>query len=223
MKLQDDYISKLRYFWSALFDWHTANGRDFPWRSTNNAYFILVAEILLQQTNARKVAPVYEGIVNLYPTPLTMLNAGTSELKKMIEPIGLFYRAERLINIACQLCTKHDGIVPNDREQLLALPGVGSYIADAVLCYAYNHSTVPVDTNVIRLFTRYFGLTYNSARARDDKRLAEKIKGLFNYNDTKPANLAVLDFASAVCKARLFDCSLCILKLKCIQHSKRFD
>jgi len=208
-------MKSLSRFWFTLLYWYYLNKREFPWRKTSSAYKVLIAEILLQQTNVRKVEEVYNHIVNEYPSPHELACAEIERLKVLIQPIGLTYRAERLISIAKEICANHFGCVPNDREILTALPGVGDYISNAVLCYAYNKPTVPIDTNVIRLFTRYYNLSTAKARARSDRELAESIRALFIFKSTRDPNFAVLDFASSICKARAPKCECCLLNQEC--------
>jgi A/G-specific adenine glycosylase len=203
-------------FWRTLLFWFEDNSRSYPWRETNNVYHILVAEILLQQTHVRKVEPVYHAILNRYPTINDLWNADTAELIKIIEPIGLIYRAQRLKDIAVTVLSSYEGKVPNSYKKLTSLPGVGDYIANAVLCYGYGDKTVPIDTNVIRLFSRYFGLTSIASRPRTDKKLAGTIASLFplklNFRD---ANLAILDFAGLACTAHKPACAHCPLANCC--------
>lgn len=208
-------MTNLNRFWFCLLYWYYLNKREFPWRKTNSAYKILIAEILLQQTNARKVEEVYSNIITNYPSAHELSCAEIDRLTSIIQPIGLTYRAERLINIAHRICADYSGRVPNDADRLTALPGVGDYISDAVLCYAYNKPTVPIDTNVIRLFTRYHSLSTAKARARCDRDLAENIRAMFIFKNTRIPNLAVLDYASSICKARAPKCGHCILNQDC--------
>jgi len=212
MKIQ---IDKINYFWNSLFSWYEANKRSYPWRKTYNPFYILVAEFLLQQTNVRKVENVYYEIIKKYSTPKDLAYANEDDLKEILEPLGLLYRAERMINTSKVLMEDYDSDVPDRQSELLNLSGVGPYIANAVLCYGYNKKVVPVDTNVIRLFQRYFGLTSNKQRPRNDSELKNKINDLYNIDNYRKANLAVLDFASAVCKAKKYDCNICSLKNKC--------
>ncbi|WP_051275829.1 A/G-specific adenine glycosylase [Desulfovirgula thermocuniculi] len=205
-------------FWRGLLEWYHRNKRDFPWRRTTNPFHILTAEILLQQTNVRKVQEVYERLIGRYPTPQQMAEADLSELESIIGPLGLRYRAVRLKKCAEVICREFGGQVPNTYEQLRLLPGVGPYIADAVLCYAFGLATVPIDTNVVRLFCRYFGLRSEKSRPRNDPALAESIRRLFifdGFDGTRTANLAVLDFAGTVCTAGRPGCGQCPISSGC--------
>lgn len=202
-------------FWRKLLDWYREHGRDFPWRRTQDPFLVLMAEMLLQQTHVRKVQPVYEALAALYPTAADMACADSRHLEALIQPLGLAYRAQRLKRCAQAICSDFDGWVPADYRELTRLPGVGPYIADAVLCYAFGQATVPIDTNVLRLFTRYFGLTSQRSRPRTDPVLAEAVRNLFPRGETRQANLAVLDFAAAICTARRPACGTCPAARSC--------
>lgn len=205
------------FFWKELLAWYSENGRHhFPWRNTKDAYRILLAEFLLQQTHVRKVEEVYEQFLIKYPDIGKLAMANIEALEEIIAPIGLKYRAERLKKTAEIICNQHNCKVPNEYNKLRELPGIGDYIANAVLCYAFDQPVVPIDTNVVRLFTRYFGYTSKNLRPRMDRELASKIRAHFEGMDsTRTANLAVLDFAGVVCTARNPRSLECPLSPKC--------
>jgi A/G-specific adenine glycosylase len=211
------------YFWENIICWYEKNKRKFPWRNTDNAFHVLIAEILLQQTNVRKVTPVYKEIINRYSKPSKMSEADLKDLEELIKPLGLLYRAERLIKISKIITDKYNGLIPEDKADLKFLPGVGEYIADAVLCYGYNENTVPVDTNVIRLFTRYYSIKSDNVRKRTDKKLIKEIESKYKVKNFKKANLAVLDFSSKICEARNPKCKQCCLSKKCNYYNNRSE
>lgn len=209
-------INRCGEFWRRLIDWYNDNARNFPWRETSNPYYILIAEFLLQQTHVRKVQDVYEKFTFMYPKLQDLAEANQWEVDKIIKPIGLVYRAERLRRCAQMICRDFNGVVPMNAEDLKKLPGVGSYICDAVLCYAYGINTVPIDTNVIRVFSRYFNLKSQRMRPRTDPVLASIIKEMFaEFQNTRIPNLAVLDFAAVVCDAKKPRCTQCPVYLGC--------
>lgn len=208
-------------FWSTLLRWFNDHGRVFPWRMSNNAYHVFIAEFLLQQTHVRKVEAVYWDILERYPTPELLSLATTGELINVISPLGLHYRARRLRD-ACQFIQRsHNGIIPSNYTVLTRMTGIGDYIANAVLCYGFGQNTVPIDTNVIRLFTRYFGLSSVCARARTDRKLATSIRELFpRHANHRNYNLAILDFAGLVCTAKQPSCGNCPLAFQCSYKKK---
>ncbi|MBE9917871.1 A/G-specific adenine glycosylase [Paenibacillus donghaensis] len=209
-----------------MLEWYNVNGRHhLPWRNTKDPYHILLAEFLLQQTHVRKVEKVYEQLLQKYYDVGELANAMVDDLVTIIAPIGLKYRAERLIKSAKIICSQYNGKVPNDYNELRKLPGIGDYIANAVLCYAFDQPVVPIDTNVIRLFTRYFGYTSNRPRPRMDKELASKIRAHFEGMDsTRVANLAVLDLAGLICTANKPQSKQCPLLAHCLDYlSRQFE
>lgn len=202
-------------FWSSLLKWFANHQRDFPWRKTAEPFYILIAEFLLQQTNVRKVQPIYEELVSRYPTPDRFVRASQHDVENIIQPLGLKYRATRLKKCAEIIQNQYYGFVPNKYDDLLALPGVGPYIADAVLCYAFNHPTIPIDTNVIRVFCRFFGLASSRKRSRTDALLTENIRKFYKFENTRIPNLAVIDFAGMICTARKPRCKDCPIPWNC--------
>lgn len=175
---------------------------------------------MLQQTNVRAVPGVYIEFIRQFPEPSVLADADLGELERYFMPLGLSYRAERLQHCALLICSDFGGFVPCNRLNLMSLPGVGEYIADAVLCYGFGQSVVPIDTNVIRLFCRFFGFSSNKARPRTDRVLMEEIRRRYTKSDnTRNANLAVLDFASAVCSAKKPHCLYCPLKKRCMNFT----
>ncbi|MEV2910847.1 hypothetical protein ABNF65_20095 [Paenibacillus larvae] len=197
-------MSDNSFFWKEILIWYRENGRHhLPWRNTKDPYHILLAEFLLQQTHVRKVEEVYKQLLLNYPDINELAEANILTLEAIIAPIGLKYRAARLIKTAEIIRSQHNHKVPNDYNELRELPGIGDYIANAVLCYAFDQPVVPIDTNVIRLFIRYFGYTSEHSRPRMDKKLASKIRSHFKgMKSTREANLAVLDFAGLICIAK---------------------
>ena len=212
-----------KYFWEKMMHWYDNNKRQFPWRRTENIFYILIAEILLQQTNVRKVEPVYNNIINNYKTTSELAEVDPDNLRKIIKPLGLLYRAERLVRISEIITYKYNGKVPSCKSDLKNLPGVGDYISDAVLCYGFKKNTVPIDTNVIRVFSRFFGLKSSYSRLRNDKQLLEKIRSFYKFNDLRDPNFAVLDFAAEICSAKNPKCIECILNNKCNFYSNKND
>lgn len=203
-------------FWSGILRWYSRYGRDYPWRRTSYPFHILCAEFLLQQTHVRKVQKVYDELIKAYPSPRQLAEADLCDVERIIQPIGLRYRAKRLKRCSEIICSEFSGKVPDSSDQLQKLPGVGSYICDAVLCYGFGQNTIPVDTNVIRVFCRYLGFKSDKPRPRTDKILAEKIRKMYKGLDsTRNANLAVLDFAGLVCTANRPKCEECPVAAGC--------
>jgi len=202
-----------------LIDYYRAAGRTaLPWRRTKNPFRILVAEKLLQQTAARQgVVDTYRSLLNRWPSPGALAGAAVEEVRAILQPLGLPYRASELVAMSQVLVTQHQGVVPLTRRDLLALPGVGEYAANAVLSFTGRQETAVVDTNVSRLLRRLFGLEdaapTNPARNRTLYALAS---WLIAGKPSRELNYAVLDLTAELCIARKPRCEDCPLRTFCV-------
>jgi A/G-specific adenine glycosylase len=205
----------LKRFQRNLLRWFQTNGRSFPWRKTRDPYRIILAEMLLQKTNVEKVLPVYRALVKKYPRVQSLANANLRELKAEIRPLGLLYRAKRMKRMAQSVAQNYNGHFPKTRKELRQLYGVGDYMTNAVRAFAYGEQVPIVDTNVIRIFDRVFGLKSKRARARTDKTLWEIIGTAVPQKSSREFNLALLDFAALVCTHRAPKCRECPMQKFC--------
>src|SRR5438874_2485770 len=155
-----------------LLTWYRAERRDLPWRSTDDAYAILVSEIMLQQTQVDRVLPKYSQFLAAFPTLPDLAVAPTAAVISVWVPLGYNMRAVRLQSIARQVLTEHHGRIPDTIEELLTLKGIGRYTAGAIACFAYKKQVAMVDTNIHRVLHRiFFGLDLSEPRLTNDQRL----------------------------------------------------
>lgn len=167
-------------FQENLLNWFVKFQRDFPWRRTSNPFYVLLAEKLLQQTVARQtVVDAYSKLITDYPDPFSLSQAEIEDIEDVIRPLGFLYRAKELRSLAQELVDRHDGQIPANLADLLALTGVGDYAARAVLSFAFRQVVPIVDTNVARLLYRIFGinepLPANPARKKHLINLAQEM------------------------------------------------
>lgn len=210
-----DRISSIQ---TELLAWFEKNGRSFPWRETRDPYEVLIAEKLLQQTAVNeKVVAAYQLILERHPTVEHLARASAKDLAPIIFPLGFRYRAKELTSLAKTLVRRRAGIIPNDLDSLLSLPGIGDYSARAILSFAHNHHVPIVDTNIARLLHRIFGfkevLSENPARSKRLIRLAAR---LLPYGEARKFNLACLDLCAGICTARRPRCHICPLRKNCL-------
>jgi A/G-specific adenine glycosylase len=191
-----------RYFRQQLLEWGKQHRREFPWRQTTDPYAILIAEMMLRRTQARQVAPVYRAFLSRFPGVQALAAAPPEEVEGMLRPLGLAWRVSAFQRLARQLAERYDGRVPCDRQALLSLPGVGNYVADAVRCLAFGKPVVLVDSNTVRVAGRYFGFPV-SPESRRRKAVQQAVARLVDLSVPRESNLALLDFAALVCRARL--------------------
>lgn len=202
-------LNKKEIFATRIVDWYKKEGRSFPWRKTKNAFHILISEIMLQKTDSKKVLSVYPSFIKKYPTPKHLAQANINTLKKEIHLLGIRDRARRLKTTAKTILLLYGGKVPTDRTQLLGLLGVGDYIANAVLCFAFNKDVPILDSNVIRVIKRVFSVESAKNRARTDKGLWEFASSLIPRGKAVDYNRGILDFAATICTARSSNCPTC--------------
>lgn len=191
------------------------NRKNFSWRRSKNPYQILISEILLHKTDSKKVERIYPRFIEKFPTIHHLYQAETEEIDNLIKDIGLFYRSMRLKKIAEQVVDQFNGIIPDNKEDLLSLYGVGQYISNAVLCFAFKKRVPIVDTNVIRVYRRVFNLESSKARPRTDKKIWDFARKMLPKENYVEYNYALLDFASDVCRAKNPLCKSCPIEDIC--------
>ncbi len=129
---------KIQWFRQRLLDWAKQNLREFPWRQTRDSYSILVAECLLQKTDAETVAPIYQTFLTKYPNIKALATGNIEEIAAILQPLGLLFRASRLSQSANTIVDRYCGNIPNSEQQLLELSGVGLYTARAILFSSFS-------------------------------------------------------------------------------------
>jgi A/G-specific adenine glycosylase len=164
------------------------------------------------------VKAVYERLFAEYPDVEAMAEASNKELEQILYPLGLKWRTPAFGLVAREVKEKYQCKIPEVREELTTLPGVGEYVAGAVLSIAYGKKEWIVDTNIVRLFKRYFGIK-TSKEGRRDKHVVEIAKVYASGKDPRKANLAILDFAALVCLLRDPKCTQCPLSAACHYHA----
>lgn len=210
---------KTKCYVDRLLKWGKKNERRFAWRQENDPFHILIAEIMLQRTSARQVEPVYAEFVTRYPSVRDLRKAPFDDVLSCLRPLGLAYRAVRLKQLAETLEKEFDGIVPKGERELLSLPGVGKYVANAVRCFAFKKDVPIVDTNVLRVLNRVFSVY--SIHSHKDPKIWGFAAGLIPADKARDLNISTLDFASFVCTARRPRHSICPFKDICDFHQKK--
>jgi A/G-specific adenine glycosylase len=209
---------KVKWFRRRIRSWAKTNLREFPWRHTRNPYRILLAEFLLQQTDAPKVVPIYLQFVTKYPTLSAMAEASVPEAAEILKPLGLHYRAPRLQKSAQIMMSDpaYGRSVPGDESLLLKLPGVGRYIARSVCAQAFDQPLAALDTNIARILERFFGLKRRRPRVRDDPYFWEYAQRCAPSKSVGLWNMALVDFGALVCRFRSPQHSNCPLRQRCV-------
>jgi A/G-specific adenine glycosylase len=204
----------------SLLQWYDAEKRDLPWRVTNDAYAILVSEIMLQQTQVDRVLPKYKQFLAVFPTLVDLAAAPTADVISTWVPLGYNMRAVRLQAIARQVIAEYEGRIPDNIEELLTLKGIGRYTAGAIACFAYHKQVATVDTNIRRVLHRIFlGLEHPEPKANDTQilKLAEQVLPAgeaYNWNQ------ALMDLGATICTSNNPQCMQCPLQGTCQAYSQ---
>jgi A/G-specific adenine glycosylase len=190
-----------------LLDWYAANHRDLPWRRTRDPYAILVAEVMLQQTQVDRVMPRWYAWLERFPTIASLAEASPADAIRAWQGLGYNLRALRLHGIARQTVADFDGRLPRDIAGLLTLNGVGRYTAGAVACFAYDQPVAMVDTNVRRVLSRVFRVAPSSVEALADSVVPPAAAYAWNQ--------ALMDLGATLCRAQRPLCLVCPLVAEC--------
>lgn len=184
--------------------------KKFPWRTSENPYKTLIAELLLQRTKGETIGRVYTEFLSSFPTPWHILQAGVSGLEEYFKKIGLGYRAKRLYSIMEIIVGRYNGQVPCKFRELLTFPGVGVYIASAVMNFGCRIPTPVVDVNVMRVLNRIYGIDREiDARA--------KIWRIYMGTDPRVVGYSLIDLGREVCTSSP-NCETCPLNDICPKY-----
>jgi DNA (cytosine-5)-methyltransferase 1 len=201
-------------FRADLLAWHRKHARDFPWRKRPDPWRVLMAEVCLHRTRADQVRPVFEALSLLAPTPEDMVT-NANKARVAMKSLGLRWRADNMIKIARALVKDYGGVVPSDSLELRGLPGVGDYVANAVLTFGFGQRTVIVDTNTVRIVGRVRGRQETTKRWQ----LRLDLHGLAGRDGPDAAfNYALLDLGAKVCRAGTPLCNDCPVARHCASN-----
>jgi A/G-specific adenine glycosylase len=201
-------------FRKRIINWYRKNGRVYPWRETHDPFRILISEMMLRRTKADQVVPVYEQFFREYPDVDSLAEAKQEALEKILYPLGLKWRIPAFGMVARELREKYQSRIPETREELISLPGVGEYVAGTVLSIACGKKEWLVDSNIVRIFKRYFGIK-TSKEGRRDKHVVEIAKTYASGKDPGRATMGILDITALVCKPGKPACEKCPLIDRC--------
>ena len=145
---------KIKNFQEKILAWYEKNKRDLPWRKTTNPYEILVSEIMLQQTQVDRVIPFYHRFLASFPDLESLAKAEKHSLLEHWSGLGYNSRVLRLQKLAQQVKE-----LPQEKEALENLPGIGPYTSSAILAFAFNKPFPVIDTNIRRVLLHEFQLS----------------------------------------------------------------
>lgn len=195
---------------SELTTWFDENGRDLPWRRPGAPpWHILLCEVMSQQTPVARVVPAWLEWTERWPAPRDLAEAGPDDVLRAWKSLGYPRRALRLRECAIAIVENHDGAVPSSEAELLALPGIGSYTAAAVVSFGFGGRALVLDTNIRRVIGRLHGeaLPPPSLTAPERARAASLLPE--DALESVAWNAATMELGALVCTARSPRCDAC--------------
>jgi A/G-specific adenine glycosylase len=207
--------ANIPFLQSRLLDWFAANKRKLPWRGQNNVYYTLVSEFMLQQTQVKTVIPYFFRFIGRYPTITELAAASADDLVKLWEGLGYYNRVHNLYKTAIIVNSDYKGIIPDNYEAIIELPGIGPYIAAAILSIGYNQPFAVVDGNVKRVLSRLFEISDPVNDSKFYKVFQEKADQLLAPDQPGEFNEALMELGATICRPGTPDCHQCPLSAHC--------
>jgi A/G-specific adenine glycosylase len=201
-----------------LVAWFEGAGRKLPWREDRDPYRILVSEMMLVQTTVTAVVPFFARFLARFPTVDSLAMADEAEVLKAWEGLGYYRRARQLQAAARAVVTDHGGVFPDDLEAIRALPGVGRYIAGALLSFAFDRPSPIVEANTQRVLARWLAWGENLKTTRSQARLWEAAARLVPGVAPGTFNQAFMELGALVCVPRKPLCLACPVANECLSR-----
>jgi A/G-specific adenine glycosylase len=208
-------------FSSKITRWYGHHKRDLPWRKTSDPYRIWLSEIILQQTRIDQGLAYYQRFLEAYPDVVSLASAEEQDVLKLWQGLGYYTRARNLHRTAKIVAEKYRGTFPQSWEEVINLPGIGSYTAAAILSIAFGKPYPVVDGNVYRLLTRLHAIDTPIDSGTGKRIVENKAHELLDRKDPGTYNQAVMEFGALYCKPVNPDCPRCIFKSECHAFKKK--
>jgi A/G-specific adenine glycosylase len=192
-----------------LVAWYEHARRELPWRKDPDPYRILISETMLVQTTVAAVIPYYERFLARFPTVQALAEADPAEVLKLWEGLGYYRRARQLQAAARAIVEEHGGSFPDDPERIRALPGVGRYIAGALLSFAFDRPAPIVEANTRRVLARWLAWGEDLNSAASQARLWQAAERVVPPRGAGLFNQAFIELGALVCTPREPMCLVC--------------
>jgi len=203
-------------FGERLLAWFEQRKRDLPWRKNKNPYHIWVSEIMLQQTRVETVIPYFERFMARFPTLRDLAEATEADVLKMWEGLGYYSRARNLQTAVREVQAVYGGVIPNNKQDITSLKGIGPYTAGAILSIAYDVPEPAVDGNVLRVMARYRLLYDDIAKAKTRMVIEEMLRPLIPHQSAGDFTQALMELGSLVCVPKNPKCEICPVASDCV-------
>jgi len=203
-----------------LLAWYHDYGRHLPWRTRGTChaspYQVWISEIMLQQTTVVTVIPYFNRFIQKWPTLVDFAHADLNDILHMWQGLGYYSRARNLYKGAQYILDHFDGNFPNTYPELLKVPGIGPYTAAAIASIAFYQPIIPVDGNVVRVFSRLMGLSDSIDALK--KNLSHTITPFFDATISGDFTQALMDLGATICTPRKPKCVQCPMQQVCYAY-----
>lgn len=167
--------------------------RDMPWRRDTKPYYVLVSELMLQQTQVARVIPKFQAFIERFPDEYALAQASLADVLQLWQGLGYNRRARFLHEAARMIVDEYKGEFPSDEARLIKLPGVGKNTAGAVRAYSFNQPSVFIETNIR---TVYFHHLFEDHESVSDKELYEIVAQTIDLEHSREWYWALMDYGS---------------------------
>lgn len=182
---------QIQTFQAFIWQFYHLNKRDFAWRNVDNPYYVVVSELMLQQTQTHRVVPKFEQFIAAFPDFHTLAQASLRDVLSAWQGLGYNRRGKYLQQIAQHVIEKFNGELPNDINLLQTLPGIGPYTAGSVSAFAFNQPTVFIETNIRSVFIHSF---YRDEKNISDKKLMPLIAQTIDRQNPREWYYGLMDY-----------------------------
>ena len=206
-----------------ILKWYDLNKRPLPWRKKvsveKKQYYTLISEFMLQQTQVITVIPFFNRFIKNLPSINSLAKVSEKKLIKLWEGLGYYSRARNLKKSAQVILKNFDGKLPDNFEDLITLPGIGNYTANAILAIAFNKPYIPLDGNIERVLKRYLYLKKDK-EIQKDYLLQKKIVFGKTLRSSDYAQ-ALMELGALICKPNNPKCAQCPIIKNCKSYKKK--
>ena len=201
-----------------VIQWYEANKRDFPWRYTQNPYYIWICEIMSQQTQMVRVVEYYQRFIAMFPTLETLADAEEEQLLKAWEGLGYYSRVRNMQIAARTIVDELGGVFPNNYEALLTLKGIGTYTAASIASIAFDEPVAAVDGNVLRVYSRLVEMEDDILQQKTKNKVKVALEKELTALNPSSFNQGMIELGALICTPTSPKCQQCPLIDRCIAH-----
>lgn len=197
-----------------LLEWYQENKRELEFRKNRNPYYIWISEIMAQQTRIEAMIPYFKRFVSTLPTMKDLAECEEDVLKKLWQGLGYYSRCKNLQKCARVCMEKYDGKLPNNKKELMGLPGIGPYTAGAIASICFDEKVSAIDGNVIRVFSRLYDIQEDVTKSKTKKQIEELVNQSL-YEPVSEYNQAIMELGAMICIPKNPRCALCPIRKDC--------